>query len=98
MADSGPGGGAFESPESEMSSTELQAAAPSGASCWQKREHEGASDHTSKCPRTSHRVLDDKVVLDDTQRRVLEELVTCVDSQASIVITNPRAKGAARPS
>jgi len=92
MADSGPGGGAFESPVSEMSSTELQAAAQSGASCLQKREHAGASDHTSKCPRTSHRVLDDKVVLDDTQRRVLEELVTCVDSQASIVITNPRAK------
>ena len=67
------------------------------SSCWTKREHDGGAEAPSKQQRTSCNAIAPSVVLDDTQRKVLEELVTCVDSSASIVITNPRAKGAVHP-
>jgi len=76
-------------PESQ---TELPVTLRPSSSCWTKREHDGGAAAPCKAQRTSCNAIDQKVVLDDTQRKVLEELVTCVDSQASIVITNPRAK------
>ena len=63
-----------------------------------KREHEGcAAVAPCKSQRTSCNAIDPTIALDDTQRKVLEELLTCVDANASIVISDARAKGAARP-
>ena len=64
-----------------------------------KREHEGcAAVAPCKSQRTSCNAIDPTIALNDTQRKVLEELVMSVDANASIVISDPRAKGAARPS
>ena len=82
-------------PESQA---ELPVALRPSSSCWTKREHDGGAEAPCKAQRTSCSAIEPTVVLDDTQRKVLEELVTCVDGNASIVITNPRAKGAAHPS
>jgi hypothetical protein len=82
-------------PESQA---ELPGTLRPSSSCWTKREHDGGAEAPCKSQRTSCNAIEATVVLDDTQRKVLEELVTCVDANASIVITNPRAKGAANPS
>lgn len=82
-------------PESQ---TELPATLRPPSSCWTKREHDGRAEAPCKSQRTSCNAIGATVVLDDTQRKVLEELVTRVDAAASVVITNPRAKGAASPS
>ena len=82
-------------PESQ---TELPATLRPPSSCWSKREHDGRAEAPCKSQRTSCNAIEATVVLDDTQRKVLEELVTRVDAKASVVITNPRAKGAASPS
>ena len=82
-------------PESQ---TELPATLRPPSSCWSKREHDGRAEAPCKSQRTSCNAIEPTVVLDDTQRKVLEELVTRVDTKASVVITNPRAKGAASPS
>ena len=82
-------------PESQ---TELPATLRPPSSCWSKREHDGRAEAPCKSQRTSCNAIEPTVVLDDTQRKVLEELVTRVDAKASVVITNPRAKGAASPS
>jgi len=76
-------------PESQA---ELPVALRPSSSCWTKREHDGGAEAPCKAQRTSCSAIEPTVVLDDTQRKVLEELVTCVDGNASIVITNPRAK------
>ena len=81
-------------PESQA---ELPMTLRPSSSCWTKREHDGGAEAPCKSQRTSCNAIEATVVLDDTQRKVLEELVTCVDANASIVITNPRAKGAAHP-
>ena len=82
-------------PESQ---TELPATLRPPSSCWTKREHDGRAEAPCKSQRTSCNAIGATVVLDDTQRKVLEELATRVDAAASVVITNPRAKGAASPS
>mmetsp|Transcript_9302 Transcript_9302/g.18792 ORF Transcript_9302/g.18792 Transcript_9302/m.18792 type:complete len:410 (+) Transcript_9302:94-1323(+) len=76
-------------PESQA---ELPVTPRSSSSCWTKREHTGDAGAPCKAQRTSVNPISPTVVLDDVQRKVLEELVMCVDSQASVVITNPRAK------
>jgi len=45
-----------------------------------------------KCPKVPKQQIFPTVVLDDVQRKVLEDLVNCVDAHASIVITNPLAE------
>jgi len=76
-------------PESQ---TELPATLRPPSSCWSKREHDGRAEAPCKSQRTSCNAIEATVVLDDTQRKVLEDLVTRVDAKASVVITNPRAK------
>lgn len=68
------------------------------SSCWSKRERDVCAEAPCKSQRASHNSIGANVALDDTQRKVLEELVTRVDATASVVITNARATGAASPS
>lgn len=71
---------------------ELAGAQCASSMCWSKRNHEGIAEKARKCAKTSKQQIYPTVVLDDVQRKVLEDLVTCVDAKASIVVTNPLAE------
>ena len=76
---------------------ELAGAQCASSMCWSKRNHEGIAEKARKCAKTSKQQIYPTVVLDDVQRKVLEDLVTCVDAKASIVVTNPLAEGVSCP-
>lgn len=63
------------------------------ATNWTKREREGAPEEARKCAKAPQRP-DMLTSLDKQQRKVLAQLVKCVDAESSVVITNPLLKGA----